>query len=51
MFFFCNLQIFWKDFYEKVEKILFLGILLPESTYKKCLREEWGKFTGYQLLS
>ena len=22
-----------------------------ESTYKKCLREEWGKFTGYQLLS
>ena len=24
---------------------------LSESTYKKCLREEWGKFTGYQLLS
>ena len=22
-----------------------------ESTYKKCLREECGKFTGYQLLS
>ena len=22
-----------------------------ESAYKKCLREEWGKFTGYQLLS
>ena len=22
-----------------------------KSTYKKCLREEWGKFTGYQLLS
>ena len=22
-----------------------------ESTYKKCLREEGGKFTGYQLLS
>ena len=22
-----------------------------ESTYKKCLREEWGKFAGYQLLS
>ena len=22
-----------------------------ESTYKKCLREEWGKFTGNQLLS
>ena len=26
-------------------------VLLIESTYKKCLREEWGKFTGYQLLS
>ena len=27
-------------------------IVFPgESTYKKCLREEWGKFTGYQLLS
>ena len=24
---------------------------LSESTYKKCLREELGKFTGYQLLS
>lgn len=22
-----------------------------ESAYKKCLREEWGKFTGYQLFS
>ena len=22
-----------------------------ESAYKKCLREEWGKFTGNQLLS
>ena len=26
-------------------------LFLKESTYKKCLREEWGKFTGYQLLS
>ena len=29
----------------------FLRLSVPESTYKKCLREEWGKFTGYQLLS
>ena len=33
----------------------FLGVKhfvsLGESTYKKCLREEWGKFTGNQLLS
>ena len=28
-----------------------LGVLYHKSTYKKCLREEWGKFTGYQLLS
>ena len=27
------------------------GYFHIESTYKKCLREEWGKFTGYQLLS
>ena len=26
-------------------------LLHSESTYKKCLREEWGKFAGYQLLS
>ena len=26
-------------------------VSLLESTYKKCLREEWGKFTGYQLFS
>ena len=28
-----------------------LIFFLLESPYKKCLREEWGKFTGYQLLS
>ncbi len=28
-----------------------LFVFYVESTYKKCLREEWGKFTGYQLLS
>ena len=28
-----------------------LFVSTMESTYKKCLREEWGKFTGYQLLS
>ena len=28
-----------------------LVVLKKESTYKKCLREECGKFTGYQLLS
>ena len=26
-------------------------ISIMESTYKKCLGEEWGKFTGCQLLS
>ena len=26
-------------------------VLRYESAYKKCLREEWGKFTGNQLLS
>ena len=26
-------------------------VIDTESTYKKCLGEEWGKFTGYQLLS
>lgn len=30
---------------------LFIQLSRYESTYKKCLREEWGKFTGYQLLS
>ena len=33
------------NFYEKVTDLSY------ESAYKKCLREEWGKFTGYQLLS
>ena len=28
-----------------------ISVLASESTYKKCLREEWGKFTGYQSLS
>ena len=30
---------------------IFFYLCSQESTYKKCLREEWGKFTGYQLLS
>ena len=34
-----------------LEKCKKLGVFTYESTYKKCLREEWGKFTGYQLLS
>ena len=33
------------------EKVAYRPFLKIESTYKKCLREEWGKFTGYQLLS
>ena len=31
--------------------VFYLFVFYRESTYKKCLREEWGKFTGYQLLS
>ena len=33
------------------KKSSFPWFFAGESTYKKCLREEWGKFTGYQLLS
>ena len=57
----CQLKfiIVWKDWrttYKLIIKIYFYGYICLafftlESTYKKCLREEWGKFTGYQLLS
>ena len=43
------------ELYVKNTNSMFYGahlyVFIIESTYKKCLREEWGKFTGYQLLS
>ena len=51
-FFFFNIFIFVQQFYYTSRfrswKPIYLSL---ESTYKKCLREEWGKFTGYQSLS
>ena len=37
----------WNPCFHVLKPLVFTS----ESTYKKCLREEWGKFAGYQLLS
>ena len=36
---------------KRLYRIITVDVFNLESTYKKCLREEWGKFAGYQLLS
>ena len=51
-FFFFNIFIFVRQFYYTSRFRSWKPIYFDaESTYKKCLREEWGKFAGYQLLS
>ena len=35
---------------DKSKVLKMYGYYIRESADKKCVREEWGKFTGYKLL-